>query len=488
MDKKVFNILLLTNLDSDNCGDQVMEVCDIALLRTIMENLGVPEDEYKINSRAASIVTRKYIETGDEALLKNPRKVIGDNDVVVFGGAPMFNYLYQIFYLRTAKTVDLAKEAGVPVLFSAIGIEVFDPENPKCQFLTEHVNQDNVKLITTRDDYDSLKLIKQRDDLVIGKVADPAVFSKTVFQNFLKPKEEGAKKRIGLFLLRGNGFVDNKIDFSRDQAAEYWKDLTEELEGRGYEVNLITNGHFGDEAFMDYFWRKYSYPIGKFIFNVNDPETLVENISSFDAVVSCRLHPSIISFALDIPSLGVRWNGKVDGFYDSMGYADRVIDPTTVSAAETADRLEQILAEGVEKDTEYLASVYRYLFEAFRNVLGIPEDSVKCWDYDQICEHIPPFVGTTDAHKAAKLARKFRRSYMNYNKRGDLLNETKAALSEETKQRKALETRVAQLEQSVENWKNAVDKIHASKSYRLGHAIMKVPIEVKKAVSGKEKE
>ena len=77
---------------------------------------------------------------------------------------------------------------------------------------------------------------------------------------------------------------------------------------------------------------------------------------------------------------------------------------------------------------------------------------------------------------------------MNYNKRGDLLNETKAALSEETKQRKALETRVAQLEQSVENWKNAVDKIHASKSYRLGHAIMKVPIEVKKAVSGKDKE
>ena len=77
---------------------------------------------------------------------------------------------------------------------------------------------------------------------------------------------------------------------------------------------------------------------------------------------------------------------------------------------------------------------------------------------------------------------------MNYNKRGDLLSETKEQLSEETRQRKALEKRVEQLEQSVENWKNAVDKIHASKSYRLGHAIMKVPIEVKKAVSGKGEE
>ncbi len=35
------NILLLTNVDSDNVGDQVIEACDVGLLNAVMQNLGV---------------------------------------------------------------------------------------------------------------------------------------------------------------------------------------------------------------------------------------------------------------------------------------------------------------------------------------------------------------------------------------------------------------------------------------------------------------
>lgn len=55
---KKINILLLTNRDSDNTGDQVIEACDIGLISTVMQNLGFKEDEYAISSRAAAIVTK----------------------------------------------------------------------------------------------------------------------------------------------------------------------------------------------------------------------------------------------------------------------------------------------------------------------------------------------------------------------------------------------------------------------------------------------
>ena len=94
---KKYNILLLTNRDSDNIGDQVIEACDIALIKAAMKNLGVSGGEYAISSRSGSIVTKKYISTKDEELLKGAEEAIRKSDLVVFGGAPVFNYLYQSF-------------------------------------------------------------------------------------------------------------------------------------------------------------------------------------------------------------------------------------------------------------------------------------------------------------------------------------------------------------------------------------------------------
>ena len=41
LNDKKFTILLLTNRDSDNVGDQVIEASDIGLLHVLMKNLGI---------------------------------------------------------------------------------------------------------------------------------------------------------------------------------------------------------------------------------------------------------------------------------------------------------------------------------------------------------------------------------------------------------------------------------------------------------------
>lgn len=461
---KVYNILLLTNRDSDNVGDQVIEACDIGLVHTVMKNLELQPEQYKINSRSASIVTKKYIATKDASLLDNAESAIRDNDIIIFGGAPVFNYTYQTFYERTATTLELAQKYNKPVIFSAIGVESYDDKSPKCQRLKETLNFDCVKQITTRDGYERLTRYKEREDLIIGKVADPAVFASTVFKNYASEK---CDKKIGLFVIRANGFKDNKIDFSQTDAANLWVELIHNLEQRGYDYELITSGHFGDEAFLDYLIRNYNVPVDKCIFNMNCPDKLIPKLSSYAGIISCRLHPSIISFSFNIPSVSLVWNNKVTGFYESMGYADRAISTQDITADTVIDKLEQAMKEGVSKDYEYLSTVYNTIFYGIKNILGIENDNLTPYNYDEIVSNMPAFKGTSKREQDLKLARKFRRTYSTCNDR--------FAKNEK------LQNQIKDLNEQLAEANNYIEKLKNSKSHKLANAITYVPRKLKEA-------
>ena len=412
-DIKMLNILLLTNRDSDNAGDQVIETCDISLSSTVMRNLDIKDGNYIINSRAAGMITKKYLETRDEELLKPAEETIKNSDIIIFGGAPLFNYKYQLFSERTAITLEIAQKYNKPVIFSAIGVEGYDEGNEKCQRLKKTLNFDCVKQITTRDDLESLKKFIDNEQIAIGRVSDPAVFVSKVFENFISKKEE--KKKIGIFILRANGFKDNGVDFSREDAAELWGKTICELEDRGYDYELLTSGHFGDEAFLDLLVKKYDFALDKCVFNINSPERLVQKISGYDAVVTCRLHPSIISFALGVPSLGIVWNSKVRYFYDSIGYGDRGMVVDGISPEKIAEKIDQIAEQKMEKDEGYITSIYNYLFNTMKKILVSEDSGIEPYSYGELMEQMPVFGGTSAHEMEEKLKKKFRRAYGAYN-------------------------------------------------------------------------
>ncbi len=432
---KKITILLLTNRDSDNVGDQVIEASDIGLLHALMKNLGFDKSAYQINSRAASIVTKKYMATKDPSLLNAAEKAISQADLVVFGGAPVFNYKYQNFYERTAVTIEIAQKYDKPVIFSAIGIESYDEKSKKCQRLKAVLNSECVKQITTRDGLERLEKYNENNSFKIGLVSDPAVFSANIFDNYIgqevitkkfgfipvktKVIKKGKKKKIGIFVIRANGFVDNHVDFTREQAAELWLKIIDIVKQRGYDYELVTSGHFGDEAFLDYLIRNYNVPLEKCVFNINMPETLFQRMSKYDGVISCRLHPSIISFSMNIPAVSLVWNTKVPSFYKGIGYPDRAIERESFEAEVIVDKLEKAMEEGIVKDEEYLMSVYRTLFTGVRDILCGDNCDIEPYDYNSLIEAIPKFSGTSLEEQNEKLKRKFRRAYETCNKRFD---------------------------------------------------------------------
>lgn len=429
-EEKVYNILLLTNRDSDNVGDQVIEACDISLISTVMENLNIEKKNFKIVSRAAAIVSQKYLATRDETLLKSARSLIEESDIIIFGGAPVFNYRYQNFYERTAVTLEIAQQYNKPVIFSAVGVDGYNENSEKCQRLKKTLDFDCVKQVTTRDDFESLKKFIDNEKITIGKVSDPAVFTSKAFEKFVAWNNAGKNKKVGIFILRSNGFTDNGFNFSRDDAAVFWKNLVSELKNRGYDYDILTSGHFGDEAFLDYLIKNYDIDADKCIFNMNYPERLVRKISTYDAVISCRLHPSIISYSLDVPSFGIVWNSKVSHFYESVGHGDRVISVAGIDPKNIVDRVEQAISEGVNKDEEYLVSVYDSLFYGIRNVLFPTEDRAMPYSFDELCDKMVVFKGTSDKEKEEKLKRKFRRTYGKYNEIFDKNNQNRRTINE----------------------------------------------------------
>lgn len=413
-EEEIYKILLLTNRDSDNVGDQVIEACDISLVSTVMDNLNITKEYFRINSRAGSVISKKYLATKDGQLLTAAKSLIKESDLIIFGGAPVFNYRYQNFYERTAVTLEIAQKYNKPVVFSAIGVDEYDKDSKKCQRLKETLNFDCVKQITTRDDFESLQQFVDNDQIIIGKVSDPAVFTSAVFKKFIAQNSIEGKKKVGIFILRSDGFVNNGTNFSRDEAAVFWESLVCELENKGYEYEILTSGHFGDEAFLDYLIKNRNIDLEKCVFNMNYPEMLVKQISTYDAVISCRLHPSIISYSLGIPALGIVWNSKVSYFYDSIGYKDRIFNVKELDPKDVVERIGQAISEGVNRDEEYLVSVYNALYDGIKRQV-CPDKSIEPYSYEELMDKIVPFKGTSKKEKEEKLKRKFRRAYGKYN-------------------------------------------------------------------------
>ena len=108
-----------------------------------------------------------------------------------------------------------------------------------------------------------------------------------------------------------------------------------------------------------------------------------------------------------------------------MGYPSRAINTSGMTAKSVMDALEKAMDEGVEKDPAYMTPIYTMLFDAMKESIGEKEGSLErnAYSYDELIAALEPFEGTSEEEKQRKLIRKFRRTYMNYNKVSEKLKE-----------------------------------------------------------------
>ncbi|MFI3227534.1 MAG: polysaccharide pyruvyl transferase family protein [Clostridia bacterium] len=386
------NIILLALKNDHNLGDQVICECMSEYLKNnIPENtelrvidmtgneldcsISVGQKIYRVFLKFISkllhvrglrfIIGRKnrnsLIQKNTIAKIKNTAKNIYNKKTkcIIFAGGGLIKYKQQQCHFFIDGFTNVAEDMNIPVMISAAGVEGYDVKNNECQMLKKAINRNCVKVITTRDDIECLKKnYKVRKDLIVKKVADPACsYNKVVNQ---KRVINNPKKVIGLGVTRKSLFLDYGVDFSPEEQIVLWNEVITELQKRNYDWEMFTNGLGADQQFASEIIEYCNLPKSKLKERPLKNTDLVNLICSYDATIVCRLHASIVSYAYNVPTVGLVWNNKQKMFGESIGSPERFITRDMFNAKYIVDMMEKAIEENysvLEKE-EYANSTY----------------------------------------------------------------------------------------------------------------------------------
>lgn len=354
----------------DNYGDMLIRTCFLQLTKVVLKNLGV--EEYTL----------------DVMPLKAPDdSQIAAADMIVFPGGAMFgiNYLGVAAYIE--RVLDIADAKGTPVVFGSLGFNHMENAEEHDDRLHQILSRRSIRAVSVRDSEDIFRHYAGEQAYEIQPVCDPAVWIEAVYAHDIEKayakKREAHTPVIGINVVRGGLFKDNGVDWTLTKEEEYLAAFAKMLDDRGLEYRFFTNGSTWDINTLKHFLNKYKIDREKVIFSETSRE-VVQAIAGFDAVIAIRMHASIISYGLGVPSINYVWNPKIPELYKKIGYPDRAVSPQDWSAELAAEKLEELLKEeNYYPDPELLMTLYRFLYETFGAILA-PADKADMYGYEMV--------------------------------------------------------------------------------------------------------
>lgn len=343
-------ILVFSRLEVENYGDPIIADCCRYLIEKAAKKQNVP-----VVTTMADIY---------EPNINVLRHQLQGQDVVVFPGggmnSPSFNRM-------VITILDLLREEGrASVFFNAIGIARVNPKKGNPTLLKEMLNRPEVKQVTTRGSIKKLRRYLSTEKAYPPRlVLDPAVW---VNEAYGIERNVDAKV-IGVGVIRPEIFMRNGSELSVEDVYKMYMDIIEELERRGYECQLFTNGWKEDYRFGVSLLKRMGRDREKYLGdNVKSAKALVEKIAGYRAVVAARLHANIIATSLGVPSIGLVWNDKMNMFAKTVNCEERYISgEALLDTSHVIDQMEEAIANGY--DTEKIDRMKRKTMKTIRNIV-----------------------------------------------------------------------------------------------------------------------
>uniref|UniRef100_C5CQL8 Putative polysaccharide pyruvyl transferase n=1 Tax=Variovorax paradoxus (strain S110) TaxID=543728 RepID=C5CQL8_VARPS len=338
LDSQMKKILICAVPFSDNLGDGVIaaSLAHIAGLKypqarveflDIAGRLGFEEENLrgggafrlfaKLPSFIRSVIVFLYCLKGYFlGWRKNWKAAVDDADLVVIGGGQLFcdvalNFPAKLFLLsrllRGKKVVILS--VGVTAKWSFLG-----------RFLVgRFLKNARPAFYATRDQESASNLHNYfripRSDIQV--VPDPALICADAFSDELSPEKNWD---IGICVSSLDALVMNSEyeGSNSTPSAKFFATLAESLRAEGKRVLYFTNGASEDNKVLEEISSASDAP--KSIFLVpRHPDELVALISACSCIVAHRLHANIVAYGLNIPSIGMNWDKKVESFFELTG-------------------------------------------------------------------------------------------------------------------------------------------------------------------------
>lgn len=374
----MYKIALVGLLYDDNLGDPMMVECveklynKIALKKSLSIDFNYVdlygrEDQYnkfKHNNkknyitfpyRIAKKITKKssektYLYFERELYKKDSNqekrieeyyyKKLQDIDLIVVVGGALIKYRYsRDFHNPLSTLIKIAEKLNIMVTFNSVGIESgYDESYNTCKLVKKFLNSENVKQITTRDDFTTLKKYVFNQQTIIEKTADSAVWYKELFN----VKELNTEKVLGIGVISPEKYNQYSEDNRSQSYIKLIYDFVNLLVEKKVKFRLFTNGHDMDQVFLEEIAKNLNLDNSYICKRPAHYSEIVENMNSFHTIVASRLHACILGYSLDLPVIGLDWNGKLKFFGKAINYPERFLIPSEISSDELFDLTKNI--------------------------------------------------------------------------------------------------------------------------------------------------
>lgn len=267
-----------------------------------------------------------------------------DVDYVVIDGAGLLEYSYNEYHWSLLLVSEYANAKGLEVVYNAIGrAGAFDERDFGSKILKRALQSPAVKYVSARDNLAAVQACAGgKHDVKL--LADSAFWMKEAYEI----ADRGQRKKVGIGLIRGNSLKGYGSVFSAKDWVLLFSEIASTLQERGYDFELFTNGLPGDVKVGRQVLKKLELDQSFLVERPIDDRVLVETINGYQSIITCRMHSSIAAFTLDVPSVILSWNDKVEKLMEIIGYPERAIKQPQFTAQYIVDSMEKAAKEGID--------------------------------------------------------------------------------------------------------------------------------------------
>jgi len=242
-------------------------------------------------------------------------------DAVILGGGNLFQDDDLNFPLKVGTLLDCVARAKKPLSIYAVGVGPHWSEPAKRLF--GRLLGANLRHLSVRDGFAYRNWLQHFPAGPIPAMEpDPGLLA-----GALAPAASPAPGNVGLcvtepkILARHASRAESAIPLTSVSA---YLALIAELTGAGNRVTLFCNGAGEDQRLAEaVFAAAETAGIGAageltLAARPHDPQQLLAILSENSVIVAHRLHACIAAHAMQIPAVGLSWDGKVEGFFRAM--------------------------------------------------------------------------------------------------------------------------------------------------------------------------
>lgn len=206
--------------------------------------------------------------------------------------------------------------------------------------------------IAVRDELSRKALLAQAPDQLrdreIRLVRDPGLLAA---RHFSVERGIGARP-IGICItdplaLRYHG---GKVD--THALIQWFEELVAALVTAGHDILLFTNGSPEDRHCLDRHteqWQRVDPVRVRVAPPAADPAGLMQIVAGCSLVIAHRMHACIAAHSLGIPTIGLRWDAKLDAFFDLASRSEYLHTAGTSRIEDVVISAKQTLIEGVDQ-------------------------------------------------------------------------------------------------------------------------------------------